>query len=75
MFKVGDRVQSTDRELRNRQGNGIVTHFSEDGAEFHVQYSTKISQRTYFGLWHKNNTKKLRLVDTSTKRRYTSDIQ
>ena len=62
MFKVGDRVQSTDRELRNRQGNGTVTHFNVDGTEFHVEYSTKISQRTYFGLWHKNNTKKLRLV-------------
>lgn len=62
MFKVGDRVQSTVRELRNRQGNGTVTHFNADGTEFHVEYSTKISQRTYFGLWHKNNTKKLRLV-------------
>ena len=62
MFKVGDRVQSTVRELRNRQGNGTVTHFNADGTEFHVEYSTKISQRTYFGLWHKNNTKQLRLV-------------
>ncbi len=62
MFKVGDRVQSTVRELRNRQGNGTVTHFNSDESEFHVQYDTKISQRTYFGLWHKNNTKKLRLV-------------
>ena len=62
MFKVGDRVQSTVRELRNRQGNGTVTHFNSDGSEFHVEYATKISQRTYFGLWHKNNTKKLRLV-------------
>jgi hypothetical protein len=62
MFKVGDRVQSTDRELRRRQGNGTVTHFTNDGLEFHVEYATKISQRTYFGLWHKNNTKKLKIV-------------
>ena len=62
MFKVGDRVQSTIRELRNRQGNGTVTHFSADGSEFHVEYDTKISQRTHFGLWHKNNTKKLQIV-------------
>jgi hypothetical protein len=62
MFKVGDRVQSTVRELRNRQGNGTVTHFSDDGTEFHVEYDSKISQRTHFGLWHKNNTKKLRPI-------------
>jgi len=62
MFKVGDRVQSTDRELRRRQGNGTVTHFANDGLEFHVEYDTKITQRTYFGLWHKNNTKKLKIV-------------
>ena len=62
MFKVGDRVQSTVKELRNRQGNGTVTHFNDSGSEFHVEYVTKITQRTHFGLWHKNNTKKLRLV-------------
>ena len=62
MFKVGDRVQSTVKELRNRQGSGRVTHFNEDGSEFHVEYNTKISQRTHFGLWHKNNTKKLKII-------------
>jgi hypothetical protein len=62
MFKVGDRVQSTVKELRNRQGNGTVTHFTDSGSEFHVEYDTKISQRTYFGLWHKNNTTKLKIV-------------
>jgi hypothetical protein len=62
IFKVGDRVQSTVKELRNRQGTGTVTHLSADSSEFHVEYSTKISQRTHFGLWHKNNTKKLRIV-------------
>ena len=62
MFKVGDRVQSTVRELRRRQGNGTVTHFSNNGTEFHVEYDTKISQRTHFGLWHKINTKKLKII-------------
>jgi hypothetical protein len=62
MYKVGDRVQSTDRELRNRQGNGTVTYFNADGSEFRVEYSTKISQRTYFALWHKSNTKNLRII-------------
>ena len=62
MFKVGDRVRSTVKELYNRQGSGQVTHFNADGSEFHVEYTTKISQRTYFGMWHKNNTKKLKIV-------------
>jgi len=70
MFKLGDRVQSTVRELRNRQGNGTVTDFSSDGTEFHVTYDTKISQRTHFGLWHKATTTKLRLVDSLAKRPY-----
>jgi hypothetical protein len=73
MFKVGDRVQSTDRKLRNRQGNGTVTHFNAGGTEFHVEYDTKISQRTHFGMWHKNNTKKLKfVVDTLDPMRYNS---
>jgi hypothetical protein len=62
MFKVGDRVQSTVKELLNRQGRGVVTHFNAEGTEFHVEYSTKISQRTYFGMWHKNNTTKLKII-------------
>jgi hypothetical protein len=62
MFKVGDRVQSTVKELYNRQGRGTVTHFNVEGSEFHVEYATKISQRTYFGMWHKNNTTKLKIV-------------
>jgi hypothetical protein len=62
MFKIGDRVQSTVKELYNRQGRGTVTHFNADGTEFHVEYVTKISQRTYFGMWHKSNTKKLKIV-------------
>jgi len=62
MFKVGDRVRSTVKELYNRQGSGVVTHFNADSTEFHVEYATKITQRTYFGMWHKNNTKKLKIV-------------